>query len=101
DLLETALEEAHRLDTFITNILDMTRLENKRIELRQEWRDMGSLVKQIQERLSYRLRRHPLTVHPFSDDVEVFVDTVMIGQVLQNVIDNACKYTAPGTPIEI
>lgn len=101
DLLETALEEAHRLDSFITNILDMTRLESNSIELHQEWQDMRDIVQQVEKRLHHSLRRHRLTVYPFPADVEVYMDAMMMGQVLQNLIDNACKYTAPDTRIEI
>lgn len=101
DLLETALEEAHRLDTFITNILEMTKLENKKIELRQEWHKIDKLVTNIHERMEHRLQRHPLTIHPFPPDVEVYMDSAMVSQVLQNLLDNACKYTQPGVRIEI
>jgi two-component system, OmpR family, sensor histidine kinase KdpD len=101
DLLETALEEAYRLDSFITNILDMTRLESGKIEFRQEWHDVPSLIHQVSKRLEHRLRRHVLIVQPFPSGVEVFMDVMMTEQVLQNVLDNACKYTPAGTRIEL
>ncbi len=101
DLMETALEEAHRLDSFISNILDMTRLESGKIEFHQDWHDMQSIVQQVAKRLQHRLRRHSLTVHPMPKNVEVCIDIMMTEQVVQNLIDNACKYTPAGTPIEI
>jgi len=101
DLLETALEEAHRLDSFITNILDMTKLESGSVEFHCEWHDMGSLISQVTKRLQHRLRKHPLTVHPVPAGIEVHMDVMMVEQVLQNLLDNACKYTPTGTPIDI
>ncbi len=101
ELIETALEEAQRLDSFITNILDMTRLESGEIEFKPEWQDMSSLVQQVTHRLQSRLRQHPLTVHKMPEHVEIYMDVMLTGQVLMNILDNACKYTAPGTGIEL
>lgn len=101
DLMETALEEAHRLDSFITNILDMTRLESGKLEMRREFHDMGALVKHVTKRMQPRLRRHQITLHPMPAAVEVCMDVMMTEQVLQNLVDNACKYTPAGTGIEI
>jgi two-component system sensor histidine kinase KdpD len=101
ELIETALEEAQRLDSFITNILDMTRLESGRIELKPEWQDMPTLLQQVSKRLQTRLRHHRLQIHPVPPNLEIYMDVMMTGQVLQNIIDNACKYTHSGTMIEI
>ncbi len=101
DLMETALEEAHRLDSFISNIIDMTRLESGKIEFHEDWHDMQSIVQQVAKRLQHRLRRHTLTIHPMPKYVEVCIDVMMTEQVVQNLIDNACKYTPVGTAIEI
>jgi len=100
-LLETALEEAHRLDSFITNILDMTRLESGKIEFHYEWHDVSSIIRQVVKRLQHRLRKYQLVVHSIPENIEVYMDMVMTGQVLQNLLDNACKYTPPGTAIDI
>jgi two-component system sensor histidine kinase KdpD len=101
ELIETALEEAQRLDSFITNILDMTRLESGRIELKPEWHDMPTLLQQVSRRLQSRLRHHQLVMHPSPPHIEIYMDVMMTGQVLQNLIDNACKYTPAGTQVEV
>jgi two-component system sensor histidine kinase KdpD len=101
-LIETALQETERLDSFITNILDMTRLESGKIEFKQDWYDAQSLIRDVMKRLDHRMRQHKVVVnlHP-AKDVEVYMDLMMLEQVLQNILDNACKYTAAGTLIEI
>ncbi len=101
ELLETAVEEAQRLDNFITNILDMTRLESGNIQFRKEWHDVESMIENVTRRLQQRCKQHSLTVYPCPAGVEVCMDLLMTEQVLQNLIDNACKYTQPGTRIEI
>ena len=100
-LLETALGEAERLDSFITNILDMTRLESKKIKFKCDWHDPRGIMHDVIKRLQYRLRNHKIVLHPCEQKYEVFMDYMMTGQVLQNVVDNACKYTPFGTLIEV
>jgi two-component system sensor histidine kinase KdpD len=100
-LIETALEETERLDSFITNILNMTRLESGKIEFRKEWHNAQDIVHEVVKRLQYRIRQHKIIVHPPLMPAEVYMDLVMTEQVLQNILDNACKYTHPGTLIEI
>ena len=57
-LIETALGEAERLDSFITNILDMTRLEGRKINFKQNWHNPRTPVNEVLRRLEYRLRNH-------------------------------------------
>lgn len=100
-LIETALEESERLDSFITNILDMTHLESGKIEFKREWGDMHGVVRHVVKRLEHRLRQHKVNVQPPLKGVEVQMDMMMMEQVVQNVLDNACKYTPAGTRIDI
>lgn len=100
-LIETALGEAERLENFIANILDMTRLESKKIKFKQNWHNPHFLVQEVLQRLHYRLRNHKFVTYPCAQQVEIYMDYVMTGQVLQNIIDNACKYALQGTIIEL
>jgi len=101
ELIEAAIEEAQRLDSFITNILDMTRLESGNIQFRQEWHSMEGSIRNVLKRLQYRCRQHLVIAHPCPSGVETYMDAMMTEQVLQNILDNACKYTPPDTRIEI
>jgi two-component system sensor histidine kinase KdpD len=100
-LIDTALNETERLNSFITNILDMTRLESRKIEFRKEWCNPLDVVEEVIGRLENRSRNHEIIVHPPQQRIEVYMDYMMTGQVLQNIIDNASKYTPSGMPIEL
>ena len=99
-LIDTAVDEAHRLDSFITNILDMTKIESGSIAFKKQWVRPEEMLRELRRRLRERLREHPLVELP-SPEVEVYLDRLMIEQVLQNVLDNAAKYTPDGKSVEI
>ncbi len=101
ELIETAIEEAQRLDNFITNILDMTRLESGNIQFRKEWHSMEDMLENVTRRMQPRCKQHKLAVHPCPANIEVCMDVLMTEQVIQNLLDNACKYTPQGTRIDI
>lgn len=100
-LITTALEEAQRLDSFITNILDMTRLESGDIDFRKEWVSPQDILRKVERRMKNRLRNHTLLITPATDPAEIHIDPTSIEQVMQNLLDNAAKYTKPGTKVEI
>jgi two-component system sensor histidine kinase KdpD len=101
ELLESVSEEAGRLNRFIANLLDMTRLEAGAITVRKEWQPVeevvGAAIGQLEERLAGREVR---TRIPDSLPL-VPLDTTLIGQALANLLENALKYTSAGSPIEV
>ncbi len=101
ELLDDALEEAQRLDSFITNILDITRLESGKVEFRPDWFEMQGVILHVIKRMNHRLKGRKITVMPGGENLEVYMDGMLGEQILQNLIDNACKYTPPGTHITI
>jgi two-component system sensor histidine kinase KdpD len=51
--------------------------------------------------MKHRCKKRELIIHPMPAGLEVYADLTMTQQVLQNIIDNACKYTPDNSPIEI
>lgn len=101
ELTETALEEAQRLDSFISNILDMTRIESDAIVFKYDWVDPVVAVKRVGKRLRQRLKNHSLKISEPKEALEIKCDAIMTEQILQNIIDNATKYAPNSTNIDV
>jgi len=100
DLLQSILDESQRMNRLIGNLLDMIRVESGALQVQKEWQPLEEPVGVALIRLEDRLRDHPVTVR-LPPDLLVPVDGVLIEQVFLNLLENAVKYTPPGTPVEI
>ncbi len=100
-LTATALDEAQRLDSFISNILDMTKIESGDIRFKREWCSPDEIVATVAKRLRQRLTHHTLTIERLKDRIEVEADQMLLEQVVQNLLDNAAKYAPAGTEITV
>ncbi|HSJ52597.1 MAG TPA: sensor histidine kinase KdpD [Anaerolineae bacterium] len=100
-LVETAAEEAGRLNRLVGNLLDMTRLEAGAVRLHREPRDLqdviGAALRQVGERLGDR----PVEVNLPESLPLVPLDFVLLVHVLVNLVDNALKYSPPGSVIAV
>jgi two-component system sensor histidine kinase KdpD len=100
-LVETAWEEADRLNRLVGNLLDMTRIEAGAMKAHREPGDVQDVIGAALERLDSRLGDHQITVNVPADLPLVPMDFVLIVHVLVNVIDNALRYSPAGSPVEI
>ena len=101
ELLGTALSEAQRLDRFVGNLLDMTRLDAGVIVPKRESVEVGDLVSTTLRRATPLLRDRVVASNVAPDLPALQLDFVLAEQVLFNLLDNAAKYSAPGGRIEI
>lgn len=101
ELVQTMIEEADRLNRLIRNLLDMTRLEAGAVQVHKEWHALEEVVGAVLTRLDDRLRDHPILTHIRADLPLVPLDSVLIEQVLINLLENAIKYTPVGSPVDI
>ena len=101
ELVDTAWEEAGRLNRFVGNLLDMTRLEAGELKLKQELCDVQDLVGCALAALEQRLGTRAVEVHLPADLPLVSMDLVLMIQVLVNLLENALKYAPPESPIEV
>jgi len=100
-LIETAREEAERLNRLVGNLLDMTRLEAGAVHIHCEASDVQDLIGSTLGQFGQRLDDHPVVVDLPDNLPLVPLDFVLAGQVLINVIDNALKYSPASSPIKI
>ncbi|MBF0311649.1 MAG: DUF4118 domain-containing protein, partial [Magnetococcales bacterium] len=99
ELLETLCSEAERMERLIANLLDMVRLESGGCHLRREWVPFEELVGSALARLEKRCQDRPISVQVDESAAMGHVDPIFFEQVLLNLLDNAIKYTPPGSPI--
>jgi two-component system sensor histidine kinase KdpD len=99
ELLETACGEAERLNRFVGNLLDMTRLEAGAVHLKSELCDVQELVGCALSAMEQRLGARRVEVMLAPDLPPVPMDLVLMIQVLVNLLDNAHKHAPPGSDI--
>lgn len=101
ELLDSISEEADRLSRLVSNLLDMTRFEAGGVELRRDLYPLEEIVGTALHRMERQLEGRTVSTDLAENLPLVFVDDVLIGQVLWNLLENASKYTPAGTPIEL
>ena len=101
DLLRTVQEEAERLNRFIANLLDMTRLETGGLAPNLDLIDLSDVIGSVLRRAQSVTQQHKIDVELAPDLPMLNLDPVLFEQVLFNLIDNAAKYTPAGTTITL
>jgi two-component system, OmpR family, sensor histidine kinase KdpD len=101
DLLATVIDESERLNRFIANLLDMTKLESGAVVPNTMRQDIGEIVGSVLRRASKILAHHKVSLELAADMPMLELDAVLFEQVLFNLLDNAAKYAAAGTAISI
>ncbi len=101
ELLETACSEAERLNRFVGNLLDMTRIEAGAVKLNLEPCDVQELVGCALAVLETRSDTRKVAFKMLPVMPLIPMDLVLMTQVLVNLLENSLKYSPPGSPIEI
>jgi two-component system, OmpR family, sensor histidine kinase KdpD len=101
DLLATVIDESERLNRFIANLLDMTKLESGAIVPNTALHDLSEIVGSALRRAGKILVRHRVSLELAADLPMLELDAVLFEQVLFNLLDNAAKYAPPDTTISI
>src|SRR5262249_23684323 len=97
----TIIGEAERLNRFIANLLDMTKLESGAVVPNASLHDLSEIVGSALKRASKILAQHHTDVELAKDLPMVQIDPVLFEQLLFNLLDNAAKYAPAGTTIRI
>ncbi|WIW45229.1 sensor histidine kinase KdpD [Bradyrhizobium sp. 62B] len=101
DLLATVIDESERLNRFIANLLDMTKLESGAIVPNTALHDLGEIVGSALRRAAKILGSHKVELVLAADLPMLQLDAVLFEQVLFNLLDNAAKYSPPNTTVSI
>jgi two-component system sensor histidine kinase KdpD len=101
NLIQTAREEAERMNRLVGNLLSMTRIESGALSLRRNPEDLSEVVDKALEVLGKTISGNPVRRNIPPDFPPVPMDFALMVQVLVNLLDNAVKYSPPGSPIDI
>ncbi len=100
-LLRTIQEEGERLNRFIGNLLDMTRLESGSLKPKADMADVSDLVGAALQRAKKILNDHKVETRIEAGLPMLSLDAVLMEQVLFNLLDNAAKYAPAGSEITV
>lgn len=101
ELLATIIDESERLNRFIANLLDMTKLEAGAIVAKTEMQDVGEIIDAALKRARKLLSKHRVHANLPPEPLKVDADPVLLEQVFFNLLDNAAKYAPEDTLIEV
>jgi two-component system, OmpR family, sensor histidine kinase KdpD len=102
--LETAeaiQDEARRMSTLVSNLLDMARIESGEVTLNLQWQPLEEVVGAALDAARGMLQRHHIEVRIPRDLPLVKIDAVLIERVLVNLLENVSKYTPPGSTVTL
>jgi two-component system, OmpR family, sensor histidine kinase KdpD len=101
ELLATVTDESERLNRFIANLLDMTRIESGAMEPNAAFHYIGDIAGSALRRASKILAHHEVDVRVPAELPMVRIDPVLFEQVLFNLLDNAAKYAPEGSIVRV
>ncbi len=100
-LANTVRRAAMDVSDHVTSMLDLVRLESGAIRLRLDLYEIDEIIATVLHRLQDRLQAHRIVMEMPAGLPALSIDGKLIEQVIENIIDNAIKYTPPGSEIRI
>lgn len=99
-LILTALNETERLNEFISDILEMTKIESGAIKLHKHFLSPKLIVDKTLDRFERKVRHYKLEVN-LDNKIQINFDPISLEQIMQNLIENSIKYSEKNTKIAI
>lgn len=100
-LLNTALQEAHRLDGFISNILDMAKLESSAVSIKKEPCSIHHLLEDCRIRLRHQLCACTVNINTDGAQTTLHTDPFLLMRAICILLENAAKYGTADPVINI
>lgn len=100
--LEIIYNESERLHRLINDILDLTKIEQKRLPLQMGLVDVMGLIREIAYNLQDKMMKKKIHLHtPDLDSIYVEADRDRLQQIIINLLDNAISYSHENGKIEM
>jgi two-component system sensor histidine kinase KdpD len=101
DLLHSILEQGERLNQFIANLLDMSRVESEAVRPKRQLADLNDIIGSALQHAGRALSGHRTVLHVPDNIPSIEIDPVLMEKALINILENAANYTPPGTQITL
>lgn len=101
EMLEVIDEEADRLDRFIEGMMELARIEAGELHLKRRNVSLDEILQSAIRRAAPRTRLHRVQIQPLINLPTLSVDEAALVEVFYVLLDNAAKYSPPGTLIQI
>jgi len=101
DLLQSIVDESRRLTRLVENLLDMARLDAGGIALNRQWHVLEEIVGLALAAVKRDLAGRRVNVDIPDSLPLMSVDALLLEQVFVNLLENAARYSPPGSPLEV
>jgi K+-sensing histidine kinase KdpD len=101
EMLEVINEESDRLDRFIEGLTKLARIDAGEIQLRRQLSSIGEVITIALKRAEPRTRAHQMQVWIEDELPAARIDERAVAEVVYTLVDNAAKYSPPGTTIRV
>ena len=101
DMARSLQAETVRMSALVANLLDMARIESGNVRLNLQWQALEEVVGSALRASGPQLQQHTVQTQLAPDLPLVRYDAVLVERVLCNLLENAAKYTPPGSTITI
>ncbi|HCX28889.1 MAG TPA: hypothetical protein DHU55_03835 [Blastocatellia bacterium] len=101
EMLDVINEEADRLDHFIEGLMELARIEAGEMQLRRKWSSVDEIIMAAMKRAEPRTRAHRIELWLDDEMPSVNVDERALVEVVYTLVDNAAKYSSPGSLIRV
>ena len=101
ECIDHVLRECNRLNRMVENVLDMSRIESERLFLHRQRGDLVALLGDVTREMAVAPGSRPMRLITSMRQLEMEADWDKIKQVVINLIDNAFRFSPPGSQVII
>lgn len=101
DIANAIRDEALRTSVLVSNLLDMARLQSGDVKLNRDWQPLEEVVGVALQSRAAMLADHTVQITLPADLPLLYFDSILMERVFCNLLENAAKYTPPGSVITI